>query len=106
MPMTGKEESVTFSLKELAKLEDERIDQENRMREAREKAAVAAREDATRKEREELEARERAAADERERARFREMEEEAKREAMSRAAVEQARITVEARTRSEEAERE
>jgi colicin import membrane protein len=108
--MTGgperRDESVNFSLKELMKLEDERISQERQAREARELAAETAREDAARRERAELEARERATAEERERARFREMEEEARREAISRAAVEQARITVEARTRAEESDRE
>ncbi|MDB5216675.1 MAG: type 3 domain protein precursor [Myxococcaceae bacterium] len=108
--MTGgperRDESVNFSLKELMKLEDERITQERQAREARELAAKNAREEAERREREELAAKDRAAADERERARFREMEEEARREAMQRAAVEQARITVEARTRAEESDRE
>lgn len=108
--MTGgperRDESVNFSLKELMKLEDERISQERDAHEARELAAQAVREDAARRERAALEAQERAAADERERARFREMEEEARREAIQRAAVEQARITVEARTRAEESDRE
>jgi hypothetical protein len=108
--MTGgperRDESVNFSLKELMKLEDDRIRQERETREAREQAEVAARRDAEERERAELEARERATAEERERSRFREMEEEARREAMQRATVEQARITVEARTRAEEAERE
>jgi colicin import membrane protein len=108
--MTGgserKDESVTFSLKELMKLEDQRVDEEKQARETREHAAQMAREAETRRQREELEARERADAEERQRARLREMEEEARREAIQRAAVEQARITVEARTRAEEAERE
>ena len=108
--MTGsperRDESVTFSLKELMKLEDERICQERQAREARELAVKSAREDAERREREELAAKDRAAEEERERARFREMEEEARREAMQRAAIEQARITVEARTRAEESDRE
>lgn len=108
--MTGgperRDESVTFSLKELMKLEDQRVDEEKQAREARERAAQMAREEQARRERAELEARERAEADERERARHREMEEEARREAIQRAAVEQARITVEARTRAEESERE
>ena len=108
--MTGgperRDESVNFSLKELMKLEDERISQERQAREARELAAKLAREEAERLERDQLAAKDRAASEERERARFREMEEEARREAMSRAAVEQARITVEARTRAEEADRE
>jgi colicin import membrane protein len=108
--MTGgperRDESVNFSLKELMKLEDERISQERQAREARDLAAKVARDEAERREREELAARERADDEERERARFREMEEEARREAMQRAAVEQARITVEARTRAEESDRE
>ncbi len=101
-----RDESVNFSLKELMKLEDERISQERDAREARELAAQAAREEGARRERVELEARESAAAEERERARFREMEEEARRDAIQRATVEQARITVEARTRAEESDRE
>jgi hypothetical protein len=108
--MTGgperRDESVTFSLRELTKLEDERIEKEKQTREARAEAAEAAREAADRRERATLEARERAAAEERARARRLEVEEEARREAMSRAAVEQARIEVEARTRAEESDRE
>ena len=108
--MTGgperRDESVNFSLKELMKLEDERITEERQAREARELAVKTAREEAERREREELAAKDRTAAEEQERARFREMEEEARREAIQRAAVEQARITVEARTRAEESDRE
>ena len=108
--MTGgperRDESVSVSLKELSKLEDERIDQEKRARLARERSAMMAHEDALRRERAELEAREKAEADERERVRRAEREEEARLEAMQRGAVEQARITVEARTRAEESERE
>jgi colicin import membrane protein len=108
--MTGgpdrRDESVSFSLKQLMSLEDERIRQERDAAEARERAARVAREEAGRRERAELQAREQAAEEERERARFRTMEEEARLEAMQRAAVEQARITVEARARAEESERE
>jgi hypothetical protein len=108
--MTGgperRDESVSFSLKELMKLEDERIDQEKQVREARERSAREAREATERKERAELAAREQAASEERERARRAEREEEARLEAIQRAAVEQTRITVEARTRAEESERE
>lgn len=107
--MTGPErrdESVQFSLKELMKLEDERVDGEKREREARDRREREAREEAARRERAELEARERREAEAREQARRAELEEEARREAMSRAAVEQARIGVEARARAEEAERE
>jgi hypothetical protein len=106
--MTGgperRDESVKFSLQELMKLEDERVDQEKRAHDAREAAAAAARDDKTRREREAIAARERAENDERERVRLRELDEEARREAIQRAAVEQARITVEARTRAEESE--
>jgi hypothetical protein len=108
--MTGgserRDESVTFSLRELTKLEDERIEKEKQAHEARAHAAEAAREAAERRERAALEARERDASEERARARRLEVEEEARREAMSRAAVEQARIEVEARTRAEESDRE
>lgn len=108
--MTGgperRDESVQFSLKELMKLEDERIGEEKKAREAREAAELRAKEETARREREELAAREKAEADARERARREMVEEEARREAMSRAAVEQARIAVEARTRAEEADRE
>jgi hypothetical protein len=103
--MTGerRDESVQFSLHELMRLEDERIAREKRDREAAEAAAIAAREASERREREE---RERAIAATHERERTLRFEEEARREAMSRAAVEQARISVEARTRAEESERE
>lgn len=108
--MTGgperRDESVQFSLKELMKLEDERIGEEKKARDAREAAETRAKEEAAKREREALAAREKAEADERERARLRMVEEEARREAMSRAAVEQARIAVEARTRAEESDRE
>jgi len=108
--MTGgserRDESVSFSLKELMKLEDERIDQEKKSREARERTAKLASEEAERREKAELAARARAEADERERTRRIEREEDARLEAMQRATVEQTRITVEARTRAEESERE
>ena len=108
--MTGgperRDESVSFSLKELMKLEDERIDQEKKSREAQARSAKEARDAAERKVRAELEAREQADAAERERVRRADREEEARLEAIQRAAVEQTRITVEARTRAEESERE
>lgn len=108
--MTGgterRDESVSFSLKELMKLEDERIDQEKTSREARERSAKLASDEAERRAKADLAARARAEADERERTRRIEREEEARLEAMQRATVEQARITVEARTRAEESERE
>lgn len=101
-----RDESVQFSLKELMKLEDERIGEEKKARDEREAAEARAREETARKEREALAAREREEADARERQRREMVEEEARREAMSRAAVEQARIGVEARARAEESERE
>lgn len=101
-----RDESVSVSLKELMKLEDERVSDEKRARDAEALAARRAREEAERREREAAEARLRAEAEDRERAKLRETEEEARREAMTRAAVEQARISVEARARAEEAERE
>jgi hypothetical protein len=106
--MTGerRDESVSVSLRELEKLENERQDREKRQREAHAVAMQRTRDEAAKKEREALAAKERAEAEERERVRLREVEEEARREAMSRAAVEQARIGVEAKTRAEEADRE
>ena len=103
--MTGSErrdESVTFSLKELMKLEDERT--------AEERAALAAADKRVAEERaarEEAERRaQQIAEEERARTAARAREEEARLEAMQRATVEQARITVEARTRADESERE
>lgn len=101
-----RDESVQFSLKELMKLEDERIGEEKKARDEREAAEARTREETARREREALAAREREEADVRERQRREMVEEEARREAMSRAAVEQARIAVEARARAEESERE
>lgn len=98
-----REQSVQFSLHELRKLEDERLDREKREREAAEAAAKAATEQAARREREAMQ---RIEAEARERERRSRVEDEARREAMSRAAVEQARISIEARARAEEAERE
>ncbi len=102
----SRDESVTFSLRELEKLEDERLDREKRQREAELANMQRAKEDAERRAEEERQARLRAEAEEKQRARLREIEEEARREAMSRAAVEQTRIEVEARTRADEADRE
>lgn len=102
----GRDESVTFSLRELMQLEDDRIARERASQEARRSSEQAAKLEAERRAEDARIAKEKADADERERARLREVEEVARREAMSRAAVEQARIEVEARTRAEEAERE
>lgn len=110
MIMTGasgrRDESVTFSLRELQELEQERIAREKREAEEREAAAARAREESARREAEAIAARERAEAEAREAERRRELEELARREAMQKALVEQARIEVEARTRAEEADRE
>ena len=103
--MTGPErrdESVAFSLKELMKLEDERVDEERAALLAAERRAAserAARDEAERQARI-------IAEEERARSLAKEREEEARLEAMQRATVEQARITVEARTRADESERE
>lgn len=102
----GRDESVTFSLRELMKLEDDRIARERASQEARRLSEQAAKLEAERRVEEARAAKEKADAEERERARLREVEDVARREAMSRAAVEQTRIEVEARTRAEEAERE
>ncbi|HEY8075490.1 MAG TPA: hypothetical protein VIF62_15305 [Labilithrix sp.] len=102
----SRDESVTFSLRELEQLENERLEREKRQREDELHAMQRAKEEAERRAEEERTARLRMEADEKERARLREIEEEARREAMSRAAVEQARIEVEARTRADEADRE
>lgn len=100
------EGSVTFSLGELMKLEDERVAEQMREREANERAAVEAKVLAERQERAAAEARARAEEDAVERRRRQELDELARREAMQRATVEQARLEVEARTRADERERE
>ncbi len=108
--MTGasgrRDESVSFSLRELQELEEERIAREKRETEEREAAAVRAREESARREAEALAARQRAESEARDAERRRELEDLARREAMQKALVEQARIEVEARTRAEDAERE
>lgn len=101
-----RDESVTFSLRELMKLEEDRVDRERRAREEAQRAEARAREEAERRAAEERDARERAEAEAREAERRRALDELARREAMHKAVVEQARIEVEARTRAEEAERE
>lgn len=106
--MTGdrRDESVSFSLKELMKLEDERIDGEKRARDAEAAATQRARDEEAKKKRDEEArvAKERDEAAERERRRA--ADEEARREATARAAMEEARLAVEARARAEEADRE
>ncbi len=102
----AREESVSFSLRELEKLENERLAREERQRRETEDEERAAREAALARARDEaaraIQA-ETLARDGRER---RSRDELAQREAMQKAVVEQARVGVEARARAEEAERE
>lgn len=100
------EGSVTFSLGELLKLEDERVAGEARERSECEQALVDARVEAARRERADEEARARAEEEALAQRRRTELEEMARREAMQKATVEQARLEVEARTRADERERE
>lgn len=104
--MAGREESVSFSLRELQDLEEDRIAREKRDASERELAMVRAKEDAARREAETLAAKERAEHDAREEQRRRDLEELARREAMQKAIVEQARLEVDAKTRSQERDRE
>jgi hypothetical protein len=104
---TGRrDESVQFSLKELLKLEDERLEEQTRERQAREAATVREREENERRRRAEAEAQARAEAEAREQRNRIELDELARREAMQKALVEQSRVEVEARTRADERERE
>jgi colicin import membrane protein len=105
-PTKERDESVQFSLKELLKLEDQRLEEQARERDARDAAAVRVREETERRRHAEAEAKARAEEETRERQRRTELEELARREAMQKAIVEQARLEVEARTRAEERERE
>jgi colicin import membrane protein len=94
-----RDESVSFSLRQLRELEDERVEQERKEREASELAAARAQAEASSRARE-------AEQGARERARRLSLDDLARREAMHRAIVEQTRIEVEARGRAEGAERE
>lgn len=105
-PEGRREESVQFSLKELLELEDQRLAEQARERDAREVAAARERAEAERRRREEAEAHARAEEEARERQRRTELEELARREAMQKGIVEQARLEVEVRARAEERERE
>ncbi|MFO0735402.1 MAG: hypothetical protein U0270_05965 [Labilithrix sp.] len=100
------EGSVQFSLGELMKLEDERIAEQAREREANERAVALAAAEAERQARLVEEARVRADQEAETRRRHAELDELARREAMQKATVEQARLEVEARARAEERERE
>ncbi len=97
-----RDESVTFSLRELEKLESERLEKERREKLAAFERAEREESEARRREADALAAKEEAAR----KARLEEIELEARREAQARAAVEQTRIEVEARTRSQESEAE
>lgn len=105
-PQGRREESAQFSLKELLELEEQRLAEQAREREAREAAAARERAEAERRRREDAEASARASEEARERQRRTELEELARREAMQKAIVEQARLEVEVRARAEERERE
>ena len=100
--MTGREESVTFSLKELKELEDDRIEREEKERADAERARL----EAERRSEEERHERMRAEERRQEEERRRELEALAHREALQKAVVEQARVEVEIRARAEERERE
>ncbi len=106
--MTGgpirREQSDRFSLKELMKLEDERVQEQKRDRSLREQAAVRERAEVERRRREDAEAGERLAAETRERERRAELDGIARREAIQKAVVEQTRLEVEVRARAEERE--
>jgi len=105
-PTGGRDESVQFSLKELLKLEDQRLEEQARERAAREAVAAREREEAERLRRVDVEAQAKADAAAREHQRRTELEELARREAMQKAIVEQSRLEVEVRARADERERE
>ncbi len=98
-PSGRREESVQFSLKELLKLEDERLEEQQRAT-AEHEAAIAQQRDREEKERQRVEAERRATE------RKIELEELARREAMQKAIVEQGRLEVDVRARADERERE
>ena len=100
------DDSVQFSLKELLELEDERLEEQARAKQAREATLAREREEARRREQLEAEAKARTEAETRERRRQTELEELARREAIQKAIVEQSRLEVEVRARADERERE
>ena len=95
--MSSREESTQFSLTELLKLEDERIAEVRRSNEEEMRAAERARREAEARAAAEATARARSAQQA-------ELDDLARREGMQKAIVEQARLDVEARTRTEERE--
>jgi hypothetical protein len=105
-PTGRRDESVQFSLQELLKIEDERLEEQARAKAAREAAEARKRDEAERRRLEESEANARAEAEARERQRRGELEDIARREAMQKAIVEQGRLEVEVRARAEERDRE
>jgi hypothetical protein len=98
------DESTQFSLKELLRLEDDRVAQQARERAARELEAARQREVSLRRREDEAASRARAEAAEAERRQREARGEMARREAMQKAIVEQSRLEVETRARAEERE--
>lgn len=105
-PTGRREESVQFSLQELLKIEDERLGEQRRATAEREANAARTREEEARRKSAESEAQARKEAEDRANAARAELDELARREAMQKAVVEQARLEVEVRARTEERERE
>jgi hypothetical protein len=99
-----RDESVQFSLKELLKLEDERLAEQTRERAANEVAIARERAEAARRREEEAKATATAEKDAETRLRRSELDELARREAMQKAVVEQSRLEVEIRARAQERE--
>jgi hypothetical protein len=102
----AREESVQFSLKELLKLEDERLDEQARATKAAEAAALRAKEEAAARKRSEEESARAREAEAKEGERRAELDTIARREAMERAVLEQSRLEVDVRARAEEREQE
>jgi colicin import membrane protein len=103
-PGSRREESTQFSLQELLRLEDERIEEQKREQRAREAAKLQDQADAEQRKREAAAAKERTDAEAAAQQRSAELDELARREAMQKAIVEQARLTVDVRARAEERE--
>jgi hypothetical protein len=105
-PTGRRDESVQFSLKELLKLEDERLVEQERTTLAREAEHTRALEEEARRRRVDEETAAKLEAETLDRRRQTELEELARREAMQKAIVEQGRLEVEVRARADERERE
>jgi hypothetical protein len=100
----GHDDSFMFSLRELARMEEDRIAREAAAERARHEAALAAQRDAEQKAREAAEARARTLDEAARAAATREREEAARLEATRLAAMEGARVTAEAAARAADAE--